>query len=906
VQSHPKQDPWLFEVGALLTLPTADGTMVVDILRHRVRAGDGVDWSGGTGHVVIGPERIDLQNFRSASAEGKVAASGSFGRKSGDIVAKVDLESFALGVLQKGYSGTVGAHVDAARRGGQWTGAVDVAAAGLAVSPDKPAIDLVAKLVAAPGTVTVDATATSKGIGGVKLALDLSPPRRIEDVAAWKARGRTAILSDGDVVFQPRKVQRSGLCDELDPQLTVVFADVGKLIAKAQIGMPKDLLDPKAWTIASLRGAQIDTGKIIIDPGFLDRLKITSSLRGTASFHAEVGPGAKTLSVAGDFLNVRGTPIAQPVDIKLVAGSEGKALTVQLAMTTISNKQPMTLLKLDGRLPVTLDELRTNPAGVKTAPLQATLELPKTSLPALMNVFGRKEVTAGTADGKIELTGTIARPAMKGRIVADDIEIPPGPRGKPVQKVKQLALDLAWDPDKGGTVSLDGTEDGGGTLAIRAQGNLSDLANGTATVKSTKFDFSPLLAFAPGPAGGSKGTLDADFSVKGFDLRTAQLAGELHMKDARIPIAPAVGTLREANIDIAIHEHDIGLKVTGKLGAGDVKMQGSIALDGASLTGGDATLTLRKVSPIGVYQPVIDADLTAKVHRDAQTWTADIVVDNGNVVVPKRHGEKLFQPGAPAEMVTVTGRKVSPTAKVKRPPEAPTMVANITINPTHVVDDDIRGVVIGRLSMTGTRDEFGIVGSISADRGDIDLFGRRYILERGSVYYDGSSDPLLDVKLTHDFADVTTITTIRGRLSKPELRMTANPGTYTQGQLLGFLLGGEPTGDPRDVAARDRATAAGESIIANELGTYLRGNLPIGIDVLRYESGTTVSSAAVTAGSWLTHALFIAYRRHLAARPDENADEGQVEYWLGRRLSVEGTVGDHGYDGIDLLWRKRY
>ena len=135
--------------------------------------------------------------------------------------------------------------------------------------------------------------------------------------------------------------------------------------------------------------------------------------------------------------------------------------------------------------------------------------------------------------------------------------------------------------------------------------------------------------------------------------------------------------------------------------------------------------------------------------------------------------------------------------------------------------------------------------------------------------------------------------------------MTTNSGTYTQGQLLGFLLGGEPSGDPRDVAVRDRATAAGESIVANELGTYLR-HVPFGVDVVRYESGTAINSAAFTAGSWLTHALFIAYRRHLAARSDENADEGLVEYWLGRRISVEGTVGDHGHDGIDLLWRKRY
>jgi FMN phosphatase YigB (HAD superfamily) len=36
-------------------------------------------------------------------------------------------------------------------------------------------------------------------------------PGAVDAVRALQARGRTAILSDGDVVFQPRKIERSGL-----------------------------------------------------------------------------------------------------------------------------------------------------------------------------------------------------------------------------------------------------------------------------------------------------------------------------------------------------------------------------------------------------------------------------------------------------------------------------------------------------------------------------------------------------------------------------------------------------------------------------------------------------------------------------------------------------------------------
>jgi hypothetical protein len=61
---------------------------------------------------------------------------------------------------------------------------------------------------------------------------------------------------------------------------------------------------------------------------------------------------------------------------------------------------------------------------------------------------------------------------------------------------------------------------------------------------------------------------------------------------------------------------------------------------------------------------------------------------------------------------------------------------------------------------------------------------------------------------------------------------------------------------------------------------------------------------------WLEAAIdwdaTLAYRRHLEARPNENAGEAEAEYWITRRLMVEGILGDRGVSGVDLLWRKRY
>jgi FMN phosphatase YigB (HAD superfamily) len=46
-------------------------------------------------------------------------------------------------------------------------------------------------------------------------------PGAFDAIRALQARGRTAVLSDGDVVFQPRKIERSGLWAAVDGEVLV-------------------------------------------------------------------------------------------------------------------------------------------------------------------------------------------------------------------------------------------------------------------------------------------------------------------------------------------------------------------------------------------------------------------------------------------------------------------------------------------------------------------------------------------------------------------------------------------------------------------------------------------------------------------------------------------------------------
>jgi translocation and assembly module TamB len=180
-----------------------------------------------------------------------------------------------------------------------------------------------------------------------------------------------------------------------------------------------------------------------------------------------------------------------------------------------------------------------------------------------------------------------------------------------------------------------------------------------------------------------------------------------------------------------------------------------------------------------------------------------------------------------------------------------------------------------------------------------------YRIERASVRFDGPIDPVLDVKLIKDLPQLTMFVEVRGRASKPDLHLTSRPATYTEGQLLTFLIGGSPGADPGS-EVRDAASGVASALVSQKVGGYIEDYLPVQVDVLRYEAATASSGAAFTVGKWVTRRLFVAFRRRLEARTDQNAGEAELEYWLAPDILIEATTGDRGHHDADLLWLKRW
>ncbi|HUN72482.1 MAG TPA: HAD family hydrolase [Steroidobacteraceae bacterium] len=82
-------------------------------------------------------------------------------------------------------------------------------------------------------------------------------PDALEVVAHCRRFGQTVILSDGDVVFQPRKVRRSGLWDAVEGRV-LIYLHKERMLESVQRRYPASryvMVDDKLRILTALKGA---------------------------------------------------------------------------------------------------------------------------------------------------------------------------------------------------------------------------------------------------------------------------------------------------------------------------------------------------------------------------------------------------------------------------------------------------------------------------------------------------------------------------------------------------------------------------------------------------------------------------------------------------------------------------
>ena len=862
-----------------------DGPIGVEVEAPKLALANGTKFTASNIRITTDDarKRIDVVG-QLASNNGSAALRGSYTRATSDFTFKLDAKDLPLALVRPDIQGTVAGSFAVGRTSGRWNIASGLRARGAVISGKAVDGDVDVKL--AGSRLTLAAQASTAFAAG-RVELDVDGPRDITDVAAWRALDRRALHQaslaidhfelggiggigsvagelaldandahgtmtahgiatphgavDGSVTFAPAPGH------DIAASFTGALASLVHADGVARLGLPDHPFDPDEWAdlgASALRSIDAKVHDFTFDSSKLATLGVIAPYQGHASATLAVGSGANSLTSEIRVHGLRGGPLVRPVDNTTTVTIDRRGMALSVSTQAHSRE----IVALAVHAPIAPLDLLT-PDVVRHAPVTGTIDIRDTPARLILALFDRGDVTSGTVGGKIEVSGTIGTPIARAIVAAHGIVVPPGIAGRKPATLSELAVDATWGGEAG-RATVTGMEEGGGSLTLIASGGKSDPAAVRVSLDAKHFDLAPLATFAPGPLVAASGTLDASIEVNGIDPATGDVQGQLHLHDARMPLSGEVGTVHKANLDVTIARRVVSAKLAAKLGNGDITGSASLALAAAKPTTADFDLDLRKIGAIAALEPVI----TANVHGHftygagagadaARMWIGDVAIDHGLVTIPSTERSPLLPTGAPADLLFADAPPPITKQAPRKGPAHPYMVTHVKLGATEIDAENLRDVANGHVVIAGNvevkvgADGVGVDGEIDHQSGDIEILGREYQVERGTVVFDGGLDPELNVRIVHDFQDVTLIAEVHGRAASPEMALSSDPNVYSDSQLLGFFLGGEPGGDP-STASKDAAAGAGAAVLSTKLGARLKHVLPVHLDVLSYEAAT--------------------------------------------------------------------
>jgi translocation and assembly module TamB len=219
------------------------------------------------------------------------------------------------------------------------------------------------------------------------------------------------------------------------------------------------------------------------------------------------------------------------------------------------------------------------------------------------------------------------------------------------------------------------------------------------------------------------------------------------------------------------------------------------------------------------------------------------------------------------------------------------------------------------LHLRGTREHPALLGHISANQGEVNVFGTRYALSRGNITFINPVriDPVLDLDLQTETRGITVDVVITGTLNKLSMNYRSDPPLQAKDILALLTVGQTPTFAPEAsnsrVQADTTALQAGASTVlgqaispASNRLSKLFGITNVKIDPF-VQNVYSSRQARLTLEQQISRNITVTYVTNLAQTSEQIF---RFEWAFNPQYSVVAVRDDNGEFGVDIQYKKRF
>lgn len=225
----------------------------------------------------------------------------------------------------------------------------------------------------------------------------------------------------------------------------------------------------------------------------------------------------------------------------------------------------------------------------------------------------------------------------------------------------------------------------------------------------------------------------------------------------------------------------------------------------------------------------------------------------------------------------------------------------------------------GDLELIKHEDFFEIFGTVDVVRGQYDLLGKTFVIEEGTIRFQGGEDivPQLDIKASYSFRTSERIeqeltVKVSGTAESPAVSFSMDDESVNEGDALSYILFGKGMNELSTDQQSNLSGSGGGSLAGNAAATLISSQISgflgnkLNMDYLEIKSEGGFENATVVVGKYITNDLFVSYEQRFGGRnekDDLSTYEVKLEYELFKFLFLQlnNSSVDSGFDIIFKL-----
>jgi translocation and assembly module TamB len=220
------------------------------------------------------------------------------------------------------------------------------------------------------------------------------------------------------------------------------------------------------------------------------------------------------------------------------------------------------------------------------------------------------------------------------------------------------------------------------------------------------------------------------------------------------------------------------------------------------------------------------------------------------------------------------------------------------------------------LRLRGTPQRMALLGSVSVDQGEIELFGNRYTIDRGQISFLSpvKIEPSFDLNLETRVRGITVNVAIAGTMQRLNVNYSSDPPLQSREIVALLAVGRTPSESagltaPQDTSGSSNFAEAGGGVLSEAVTEQLSGRLQRFFGASRVKIDPTVTgidylpAARLTLQQQVSHDVTLTYITNLNRTEEQIV---QVEWDFSQHWSAVAVREANGLFGLDIQYKKRF